>query len=69
MREIITKLKTKKGKMDLDLKVCKSCNQEFNEKQNFNWSCRTHHYAFSGEIWWCCGKRGQNEPGCKFAKH
>ena len=55
--------------MDLDLKVCKSCNQEFNEKQNFNWSCRTHHYAFSGEIWWCCGKRGQNEPGCKFAKH
>mmetsp|Transcript_37135 Transcript_37135/g.56994 ORF Transcript_37135/g.56994 Transcript_37135/m.56994 type:complete len:113 (+) Transcript_37135:1954-2292(+) len=20
-------------------------------------------------MWWCCGKRGKNEPGCKFSKH
>lgn len=20
-------------------------------------------------MWWCCGKRGREQPGCKFAKH
>ena len=20
-------------------------------------------------MWWCCGKRGKNQPGCKFSKH
>jgi hypothetical protein len=20
-------------------------------------------------MWWCCGKRGKDMPGCKFGKH
>jgi hypothetical protein len=20
-------------------------------------------------MWWCCGKRGKDQPGCKFNKH
>ena len=20
-------------------------------------------------MWWCCGKRGKEQPGCKFMKH
>lgn len=20
-------------------------------------------------MWWCCGKQGKDQPGCKFAKH
>ena len=20
-------------------------------------------------MWWCCGKRGKDQPGCKFQKH
>ena len=20
-------------------------------------------------MWWCCGKRGKDQPGCKFGKH
>ncbi len=20
-------------------------------------------------MWWCCGKRGKDQPGCKFMKH
>jgi len=20
-------------------------------------------------MWWCCGKRGKDAPGCKFSKH
>ena len=24
---------------------------------------------YGGEMWWCCGKRGRDVPGCKFSKH
>lgn len=20
-------------------------------------------------MWWCCGKQGKDQPGCKFSKH
>lgn len=20
-------------------------------------------------MWWCCGKRGKDQPGCRFSKH
>jgi len=20
-------------------------------------------------MWWCCGKRDKDQPGCKFSKH
>ena len=65
----IVKIKARKGKVYQGIKVCKNCAKEFLEKENFNWSCRTHKSSFGGEMWWCCGKRGQNTPGCKFSKH
>ena len=49
--------------------MCKFCGKEYQDKENFNWSCRTHTYEFSGEMWWCCGKRGKDQPGCKYGKH
>jgi len=65
-------MKNKKGKMDLGIKNCKNCGNEYHENDNYNWSCKTHHYpTYSGEeeIWWCCGKRGKDVPGCKVGKH
>ena len=69
MKQRIIKLKSRKGKVDQGIKMCKMCAQEFHEKENFNWSCRTHRGVYGGEMWWCCGKRGKDQPGCKFAKH
>ena len=39
------------------------------EKENFNWSCRTHRGEYSGEMWWCCSKEGKDAAGCLYAKH
>lgn len=25
--------------------------------------------AWGGTMWWCCGKKDINQPGCKFQKH
>ena len=63
----ISKLKMRKGKDDIGFKSCKWCNKEYDEKTNFNWSCRTHRgdYSEVDDIWWCCGKKGKNQPGCK----
>jgi hypothetical protein len=69
MKQRIMKLKSRKGKVDQGIKMCKMCAMEFHEKENFNWSCRTHRGVYGGEMWWCCGKRGKDQPGCKFAKH
>jgi hypothetical protein len=69
MKERIKKLKLKKGKNDVEQKVCKNCSKDYIEKENFNWSCRTHRSEFSGEIWWCCGKETLDQPGCKYSKH
>jgi hypothetical protein len=38
----IQKLIQRKGKFDSGVKTCKNCNQEFQEKENFNWSCKLH---------------------------
>jgi hypothetical protein len=51
------------------MKTCKQCTNEYNEKENFNWSCRVHQSEWGGEMWWCCGKRIKDAPGCKFNKH
>ena len=69
MKERIKKLKSKKGKFDAQQKVCKACGKDYSEKENFNWSCRIHRSEFSGEIWWCCGKERQDQPGCKYSSH
>lgn len=68
LRIRVQKLIKRKGK-DPGLRQCKNCNNEFNDKENFNWSCRTHRSEWSGEIWWCCGKKGKEAAGCKFGKH
>jgi len=52
-----------------DTKMCANCGKDFDEKANFNWSCRTHKSTFGGEIWWCCGRKGKDDPGCRFGKH
>ena len=49
--------------------MCKKCGKEYSDKENYNWSCRTHKYDYSGEMWWCCGKRGRDQPGCQQDKH
>jgi hypothetical protein len=65
----IQKLLQRKGKFDSGFKTCKNCGKEYNEKENFNWSCRQHQSDYGGEMWWCCGKTGKDQPGCKFSKH
>ena len=70
MKIRIQKLKNRKGKVDQGIKMCKNCGREYHEKENFNWSCRTHRTPeYGGEMWWCCGKRGADVPGCKFSRH
>ena len=69
LKEKIKKLKLRKGKGDQTLKMCKLCNKEYKETENFSWKCRTHWSEFGGELWWCCGKSGFNQPGCKLSKH
>lgn len=49
--------------------TCKGCGLDYQESENFNWSCRTHKSDYSGEIWWCCGKTSKEAAGCKFDKH
>lgn len=63
------KMKNRRGKIDLGIKLCKMCTREYHEKENFNWSCKTHKSEYGGEMWWCCGKKDPNAPGCKTAKH
>jgi hypothetical protein len=68
LRKILNKM-IKRGRFDDGIKTCKTCGKEYNEKENFNWSCRTHRSEWGGEMWWCCGKRGLDQPGCKYSKH
>jgi hypothetical protein len=53
----ISKIMARKGNFDALTKTCKKCTKEYKEKENFNWSCRTHQSDWGGEMWWCCGKR------------
>ena len=71
MLERIKKLKSQKGRIDHGLKHCQGCGKEFTEQENFQWSCRVHRGNFSENesMWWCCGKIGKSQPGCKKTKH
>lgn len=40
--ERIQRLKSRKGRFDSNLKFCNACKKDYTEKENFNWSCRTH---------------------------
>lgn len=59
----------RKGRFDSNLLICNACKRDYQDKDNFNWSCRTHHSKWSGEMWFCCGKSAKDALGCKFAKH
>ena len=50
-------------------KVCRHCQRVYLESENYNWSCRRHPNEYSGEIYWCCGKRSRDALGCKTSKH
>ena len=65
----IQKLIQRKGKFDSGMLTCKNCGREYNEKENFKWSCRTHYGSYSGEMWWCCGKFGKDQLGCRYSAH
>jgi hypothetical protein len=69
MKKRIAKLLLRKGNFTVGIKTCRVCTVDYNEKENYNWSCRTHQSEYGGEMWWCCGKKGKDQPGCKFAKH
>lgn len=69
LKERIKKIMAKKGNFDQSQKTCKNCSKDYDEKENFNWSCRVHSSEFGGEMWWCCGKKGKEQAGCKFSKH
>ena len=69
MKERLKKMKMRRGKNTVLTKVCKNCNKDYLEAENFQWSCRTHQNEYSGEIWWCCGKENKDQPGCKYSKH
>ena len=51
------------------LQTCLKCGKDYNETENYNWSCRMHQSQYSGEMWWCCGKTNKDANGCKFSKH
>lgn len=54
---------------DLNKKICQNCTSEYDEEQNFNWSCCTHTREWGGTIWWCCGKTERSAKGCNRKKH
>jgi ribosomal protein S27AE len=64
----LTKIKQKKT-VDVQSKFCVNCGKDFLEKENFNWSCQIHRSEYGDHMWWCCGKRDLNAPGCKYQKH
>jgi hypothetical protein len=67
----LRKLKKRKTSgVDLEEeKFCSKCSQSFYEKDNFNWSCRTHLGLLQNGFFWCCGKKGKTSPGCVLSKH
>lgn len=69
MKQRITKLKNRRFRIEDNQKICKKCGKEYLEKENYNWSCRTHQSDRGEDMWWCCGKVSKEAPGCKFSKH
>ena len=69
MKQRFLKLKNRRFRIDQNQKICKKCGKEYLEKENYNWSCRTHQSDWGGEMWWCCGKTEKESLGCKFSKH
>ena len=68
MKEKLDRLKQHKFRVNVEFKICKNCGREYTEKENFNWSCRTHSSEYN-LMWWCCGKERKDTPGCNISKH
>ena len=66
MKSKMKQMKHRKVVKDSDNKFCVTCQKEYSEKENFNWSCRVHISEYGDHMWWCCGKTDINAPGCKF---
>ncbi|CAG9324335.1 unnamed protein product [Blepharisma stoltei] len=68
MRDKITNFKVNRNG-EIEEKVCKNCKKFFFENENFNWSCQIHTSQYSGAMWWCCGRKGENAKGCRTSQH
>lgn len=62
-------MKNRRLKTDIEEKMCKKCKLEYVEKENYNWSCRTHSSTYGDYMWWCCGKTSKEALGCIYSKH
>lgn len=71
LRQRIQRIKNKRFRIEDNQKICKKCTREYLEKENFNWSCKTHQSEWSNDaqMWWCCGKTTKEADGCKIGKH
>lgn len=49
--------------------LCKNCNKNYFEANNFNWTCCTHQSEWSGTMYWCCGSINKESIGCNKSKH
>ena len=51
--------------------MCFICHKEYDEENNFKWSCRIHTHPWSDQVglYWCCGKRKKTARGCKPQYH
>jgi hypothetical protein len=66
------KLKNLKINFSEDLseeKYCKNCHEVFTESNNLNWSCKNHASEMFSDIYWCCGQKGKDAPGCMTSHH
>jgi hypothetical protein len=54
---------------DKSEKVCGKCQKVFSPVMNFNWSCRYHKARIVNDLWFCCGKTGDDAKGCIVDKH
>ncbi|KYK64045.1 putative ankyrin repeat protein [Toxoplasma gondii TgCatPRC2] len=69
LKQRIARFRARRKMFEAQQWTCKNCGKDYEETENYNWSCRTHHSEYGGEMWWCCGKLGKNAPGCRFSKH
>ena len=49
--------------------LCRLCNCNYFEVDNFNWSCCTHSSEWGGEMYWCCGSAVKESLGCNKSRH
>jgi hypothetical protein len=49
LRQRIQRIKNKRFRIEDNQKICKKCTREYLEKENFNWSCKTHQSEWSSE--------------------